>query len=245
MYQTCIFDLYGTLVDIHTDEDSDKLWEKMALFYGFYGACYEAGEMKTAYKTIVQKMEKGKAGIRRDSHESFPEIQIEDVFQALFEDRGVEADRTLAVHAGQFFRVLSMEYIRLYEGTEEMLKALRSSGKKLYLLSNAQRIFTEYEMRALDIFKYFDAIYISSDYEFKKPDARFFEKLLRDQNVDVSSAIMIGNDGICDVRGAGEAGLHTLYIHSNISPQEPMPEADYVLDKMDMEQVKNILLSEK
>ncbi len=244
MYQTCIFDLYGTLVDIHTDEDSDQLWEKMALFYGFYGACYEAGEMKAAYKAIVQKMEKGKEGFRRDSHESFPEIRIEDVFQALFEAKGVATDRILAVHAGQFFRVLSMEYIRLYEGTEEMLKALRSSGKKLYLLSNAQRIFTEYEMRALDIFKYFDAIYISSDYEFKKPDVRFFKKLLQDQNVDVSSAIMIGNDGICDVRGAREAGLRTLYIHSNISPQEPMPEADYVLEDMDMEEVKHILLSQ-
>ena len=76
MYQTCIFDLYGTLVDIHTDEDSDKLWEKMALFYGFYGACYKIEEMKAAYKAIVQKMEKGKEGIRRDSHEAFPEIQI-------------------------------------------------------------------------------------------------------------------------------------------------------------------------
>lgn len=132
----------------------------------------------------------------------------------------------------------------MYEGTEEMLKALKENGKKLYLLSNAQRIFTEYEMRALDIFKYFDAIYISSDYEFKKPDVRFFKKLLQDQNVDLSSAIMIGNDGICDVRGAGEAGLHTLYIHSNISPQEPMPEADYVLENMDMERVKHILLSD-
>ena len=242
MYQTCIFDLYGTLVDIHTDENSDELWEKMALFYGFYGACYEGREMKAAYNAIVQKMEKGKEGIRRDSHESFPEIQIEDVFQKLFEVKGAAADRTLAVHAGQFFRVLSMEYIRLYEGTEDMLKALHSSGRKLYLLSNAQRIFTEYEMRALDIFKYFDAVYISSDYEFKKPDVRFFEKLLQDQNVDRSSAIMIGNDGICDIRGAREAGLHTLYIHSNISPQEPMPEADYVLENMNMDQVKDILL---
>lgn len=242
MYQTFIFDLYGTLVDIHTDEDSDKLWEKMALFYGFYGACYDAGEMKKAYGDIVQTMQKGREGIRRDSHESFPEIQIEDVFQTLFEVKDVAADRTLSIHAGQFFRVLSMEYIRLYEGTEDMLKALRSSGKKLYLLSNAQRIFTEYEMRALDIFKYFDAIYISSDYEFKKPDVRFFEKLLKDQKVDVSSAIMIGNDGICDVKGAREAGLHTLYIHSNISPEEPVPEADYVLEYVDMEKVKQILL---
>ncbi len=34
MYRNCIFDLYGTLVDIHTDEVKPELWEKLALFYG-------------------------------------------------------------------------------------------------------------------------------------------------------------------------------------------------------------------
>ena len=31
------------------------------------------------------------------------EVQIEEVFQKLFEEKGVKADLTLAVHAGQFF----------------------------------------------------------------------------------------------------------------------------------------------
>ena len=34
-----IFDLYGTLVDIHTDEN-DTVWEKTAVYFGFYGAHY-------------------------------------------------------------------------------------------------------------------------------------------------------------------------------------------------------------
>ena len=38
MYDTCIFDLYGTLVDIRTDENKEELWEKLSLFYAFYGA---------------------------------------------------------------------------------------------------------------------------------------------------------------------------------------------------------------
>lgn len=31
-YQNYIFDLYGTLVDIHTDEDSPQLWASFALY---------------------------------------------------------------------------------------------------------------------------------------------------------------------------------------------------------------------
>lgn len=41
MYQNYIFDLYGTLVDIHTNEDKPYLWDKMTEFYGFQGAIYE------------------------------------------------------------------------------------------------------------------------------------------------------------------------------------------------------------
>ena len=33
-YRDLIFDLYGTLVDIHTEE-SDTVWEKTALYFGF------------------------------------------------------------------------------------------------------------------------------------------------------------------------------------------------------------------
>ena len=39
-YKNYIFDLYGTPVDIHTEEQ-ELLWEKLALFYGYYDAVYE------------------------------------------------------------------------------------------------------------------------------------------------------------------------------------------------------------
>ena len=40
-YETYIFDLYGTLVDIHTEEEEKIVWEKLALFYGYYEAIYD------------------------------------------------------------------------------------------------------------------------------------------------------------------------------------------------------------
>lgn len=241
-YSTCIFDFYGTLADIHTDETKPEVWDKMSQFYAYYGACYRPEEMRGDYEKIIQMMTEGKSGIRRDSHESFPEIQIEKVFLKLFEEKGVCPDNKLVLHVAQFFRVLTTEYLRLYDGTKEMLNSVKKSGKKIYLLSNAQRVFTEYEMRALHIENYFDGIFISSDYEFRKPDVRFFQKLIDTYNIVPESAIMIGNDGICDIGGAKKANLSTFYIHSNISPDESVPEADFVLDHMDMGRVKELLL---
>lgn len=34
MYQNYIFDLYGTLVDIHTNEKKAYLWKELSLFPG-------------------------------------------------------------------------------------------------------------------------------------------------------------------------------------------------------------------
>lgn len=72
----------------------------------------------------MYKKRGGKGGIRKDAHEAYPEIRIEEVFLALFKEKGVNADEVLVRHAGQFFRILSIDHLRLYDGTEEMLSAL-------------------------------------------------------------------------------------------------------------------------
>ena len=57
MYQNYIFDLYGTLVDIHTNEKKAYLWKKMSLFFGMKGAAYEPKELRMAYETKIKEQE--------------------------------------------------------------------------------------------------------------------------------------------------------------------------------------------
>ena len=52
-YETYVFDLYGTLVDINTDEENMDVWEKLSLFYGYYKANYTKEELKLSYKEIL------------------------------------------------------------------------------------------------------------------------------------------------------------------------------------------------
>lgn len=240
-YQNCIFDLYGTLVDIHTDERLPRLWAEMAAWYREHGADYVRNELRDAYFRTVRQMEGGAASRTDDAHEAHPEIRLELVFQQLFRTKGVDAGSDLAVRTGKWFRKGSLRYIRLYNGAAELLKALRANGQGVWLLSNAQHIFTARELQALGIEPLFDGIYLSSDYGCKKPDRRFFELLLNQRGIAPESAIMVGNDGECDIRGARAVGLSTLYIRSNISPAEPLPQADYVLENMDLGLVRQIL----
>ena len=64
MYENYIFDLYGTLVDINTNEEKRRLWEKLALFYGYNGAAYKPKELKRAY---LKKWKKGWLTILRQN----------------------------------------------------------------------------------------------------------------------------------------------------------------------------------
>lgn len=234
-YKTYVFDLYGTLVDINTDEENMDVWEKMSLFYGYYKAHYEKEELKLNYREIIKNKEANlKSTLEQDPkypHEASPEIELTEVFLELYLRKGIKVDTNLAVNTGQLFRILTTKYLKLYDGTIEMLNKLKEAGKEIYLLSNAQRIFTEYEMNALDITKYFDGILISSDYKSKKPDKRFFDILLNKYSINPSSTLFIGNDSRSDIFGAKSVGFSTYYVKSNISPQGDMAfDADYIVD---------------
>lgn len=238
MYRNYIFDLYGTLVDIHTNEQKRYLWEKITQFYGLYGARYTVPEFRRCYKQFCKEAE-------AKLTDEYPELSIEFVFQRLFQEKGIKADIELAIHAGQMFRVISTQYVKLYDGVIDLLESLHKHRKKVYLLSNAQSIFTKYEMHLLDITKYFDGIVISSDVGCRKPSGNFYQYILERYHLKKEESIMIGNDPVTDILGSYEAGLDSLYIHSNISPKVEIElHSKYTVMDGDFRKIKQYLLRE-
>ncbi len=128
-----------------------------------------------------------------------------------------------------------------------MLESLRAAGKRVYLLSNAQRTFTEYEMRYLGIYDLFDGVQISSDHGCKKPDERFFRILLERFGLKAEESLMIGNNRYDDIAGAARVGMDGFYIHSALSPEpgtgpETSVPADYCMMKMNLRLLQKRLL---
>ena len=136
-----IFDLYGTLVDIHTEEN-DLVWEKTALYFGFYGAKYTPKELFSAFQAELKKRE-ASAG---QSYECFPDIPFEQVMAQLFQDKGVDNAEALGINAAQLFRISSIEYLHLYPGALEALARLRSKGYRLWLSICEKLYFAEQGM---------------------------------------------------------------------------------------------------
>ena len=219
MYTDFIFDLYGTLVDIHTEE-SQEVWDKTALFFGYYGAHYTGVTLKQAFEAELQ----ARKAIAGQSYECFPDIPFHEVMANLFRAKGItQNSKELGIHAAQLFRICSTEYIRLYPNVLTSLQLLRQKGYRLWLLSNAQEMFTAYELTHLGLVDVFDGIYISSRFGYRKPDVRFFRALLEEHQLDPSKCLMIGNDRQTDIAGAKAAGLDTFYMHTELTPADQSP----------------------
>ena len=216
MYKNYIFDLYGTLIDINTDEWNDDLWKKMAILYGYKGAHYTYDELKSEYLNLVSLE---KVAVRKRHPEyNVVDIKIEKVFKKLFTQKGVKVTKAQVAFVAEAFRCYSTKYIKLYDGVIDLLDTLKAKGKKIYLLSNAQRYFTENELNMLGLTEYFDGICISSDEECSKPDSCYYKTLFDRYGLEKSESIMIGNDYISDIGGAAHFGIDSLYIHQSISP---------------------------
>lgn len=224
MYQNYIFDLYGTLVDIGTDEERPSLWRKTARYFSLQGAPYGSAEIKRRFGELVDEKERQLA-LRMKVPCLYVEIKLEEVFRKLFWEKGIRPSKRQVFDAGLFFRSESLCYIRLFPGAMDLLKRLRAAGKGVYLLSNAQRIFTEPEMRMLGIYDLFDGILYSSDAGVKKPSLLFFDALFEKFGLDKQNAVMIGNDCNADVGGAHAYGIASMYVHTTQSAPllEPLP----------------------
>lgn len=217
MYKNYIFDLYGTLIDINTDEWCDDLWKKMAILYGYKGAHYTYDELNNEYLKLVALE---KVAVRKRHPEyNVVDIKIEKVFKKLFTQKGVKVTKAQVAFVAEAFRCYSTKYIKLYDGVIDLLDTLKAKGKKIYLLSNAQRYFTENELNMLGLTEYFDGICISSDEECSKPDSCYYKTLFDRYGLEKSESIMIGNDYLSDIGGAAHFGIDSLYIHQSISPE--------------------------
>lgn len=221
MYDHYIFDLYGTLADIRTNESKASLWRKMSEVYTAMGARYDSAQLRREFRRLerdsAQKLQmESEASGRGDI---LAEPDLTDVFQQLYRVRGAACERQQAQMTAIFFRTLSRQYLRSYDKVKETLQELRSRGSGVYLLSNAQSDFTRPELELLGLTDCFDGIVISSEEGCKKPCAAFFNRLLERYGLNPRRCLMVGNDEYADIGGAAGVGMDSLYLHTATSPQ--------------------------
>lgn len=201
-----VFDLYGTLIDVRTDENAPEFRAKVAA--RFNKLCGKEVDFWSEYD--------------RASGLIAPDEEIDFIAEVkkIAKRGGVELSDRKAKNFARRFRKDSTLKMGVYKGVHETLKSLRKVGAKIYLLSNAQSSFTLREIKKCRLFGYFDGIELSSDFGKKKPSREFFYRLKEKYSLDFSETVYTGNDCACDIIPSKALGMRAVYVHTDISPAE-------------------------
>ncbi|HEX2206086.1 MAG TPA: HAD family hydrolase [Longimicrobium sp.] len=201
-----LFDVYRTLVDIWTDEHRPEVWTRLSSFLRYRGLNADAAELQREFFERSHLSQK-------ESTENHPEVDVLGVFRGLLAERGYTGPDEFAEEVTQLFRVLSMQHLDLFPDTIPTLKALREKGFKTGLVSDAQRVFLEPELRLLGLPEWVTTIVISSDFGYQKPDPRLFATALGELRVPPEEALYVGDTVTRDICGAKEARLTAILIN--------------------------------
>jgi putative hydrolase of the HAD superfamily len=211
MLKAIIFDLYRTLIDIRTDEQDPSVYATLARFLSYRSVCVEPERLKGMLFS----------GIERTMHESaetFPEIDVFEIFKSIMVSNGQGPYRRDAViDACTAYRSLTVRRFCLFPGVSHVLHSLRDQYR-LGLVSDAQWAYARPEMRMTGLEGLFDVVILSSTLGFKKPDPRIFQRALMKLRVSSDAAVYIGDNPERDIVGARGVGMGCVLFRSEDGP---------------------------
>ena len=160
-----VFDCYGTLVDILTDEGKDQIFSHLSLYLRYYGANTHASALKSLFYSK-------KADYLSTRGEHYPEFDMEAVWQTILQMEGLNSP-FLVESCCKIFRLVSRDRFQLFPDSLPALKELKNRGFPLLMLSNAQKVFFYDEVEMLGLRPFFNYFIVSSYWGFRKPDPGF------------------------------------------------------------------------
>lgn len=207
MSKAVIFDLYGTLIDIRTDEHDPYVYEILSRYLGYHSVNIDPDEMQRAYfEGIQQHLDHSK--------EIHPEVDVYKIFFNIMNKYGKKrSSKGIVIDIARLFRSLTMKQFRVFEGIYDVLVAL-SMQYKTAIISDAQWIYADPEMANLGLDQFFEVRILSSRYGFKKPDPRLFRLAMEKLGVVAEDCIYVGDNPCKDLSGAKRVGMRFILFKS-------------------------------
>ncbi|NLA38758.1 MAG: HAD family hydrolase [Methanomicrobiales archaeon] len=200
-----LFDCYGTLIDILTDERDIITYRCLSRWLLYQGVRISPESLRDSYLQ----------GVREAldlTGERYPEVQVEEVFAGICAEHSIrEADfDRLGIEAARAFRATSLRRLGVIRRSRRLLDLF--GAKKLGVVSNGQRVFSEQEMRALELYDRFEFVIFSSDLGYKKPDPRIYAAALRQMDLGAPEVLFIGDTRENDLLGPRRLGMQALHV---------------------------------
>lgn len=207
MIKALFFDLYGTLIDIRTDEDDFWVYEELSRYLSYHSVFISAEELKREYFEGVQQQ-------LRKSKEIYPEVDVYAIFSAIIHTYGKKrCSKRVVIDIALLFRSLTIRHFELFAGLYDVLVSL-GENYKIAIISDAQWVFAEPEIAMLGLTQFFKLRILSSRFGFKKPDIRLFNHAMEKLGVKPEESLYIADNPYKDLIGAKKAGMKCILFRS-------------------------------
>lgn len=100
---------------------------------------------------------------------------------------------------------------RPFDGMSDVIRTLKSAGKKIGIVSNGQTHIQLRSLLALNLDRLADAYLISEQVGCRKPDAAIFLKATKELCVPIGECVFVGDSPEADILGAHAAGMRTVW----------------------------------
>jgi putative hydrolase of the HAD superfamily len=259
MITTVLFDIYGTLIDIQTDEASMDAYNILSKWLEYKRVYLSPDQVKWFYHeefarrlgtpdqrkaesdAFAEMVEGKKTSGARDAG-LFLDSDVNDVFRTILTRCCRVASPAidhLPEDCSHLFRAATRKRMFLYPTIRPGLDELRK-GYRLGIVSNAQEAFTLPELDIYGLRPYFETIVLSSSVGVKKPNPGIFQAALDHLKIEPQHAAFVGNDLFADIMGAGRLGMKTIYLSR---PGQAIRGAtpDAVVPDINFHEIKNIV----
>lgn len=214
-----LFDLDDTLHDDTRAYQSaaEEVAREIATEHGIDALALKAAYVRAAegfWKRLnADALQVALAGVRRD------------LWGTALESIGV-SDTALAERSAHRYHDYRKKYFAPFPGAVELLGALRARGKRLGLVTNGFSETHREKIALLQLGEFFDAIFIADEVGMVKPDPLLFAHACTKLGSAPARSAMVGDRYDRDIRGAGLAGLFTVWL--NVREEALPPGADPV-----------------
>ena len=117
----------------------------------------------------------------------------------------------------RYYRDHSLENTRLYDGIEDVLRALKQNGSTLAVLTNKPVKISRDILTGLHVGGYFAQVYGGDSFPAKKPDPIGIETIMRETSFQPQLTTMIGDTNV-DTRTARAAGVRACGVAWGFKP---------------------------
>lgn len=218
MYKYLLWDIDGTVLDFLSAE----AYAIKTLFQKYHlGECSD--EMIGLYSEINtrywQKLEKNEL--------TKPEILV-GRFREFFAQIG--ADQSIAESFNREYQVTLGDHIEFIDNAKEILLS-QKGNYVLAAVTNGTKVAQEKKLHRSGLDRIFDAIFISENVGWEKPNPEFFNCVFTQLGiVDKKEVLIIGDSLTGDMKGGWNAGIDTCWFNPGHKPNDLAIPVTYEID---------------